>query len=56
MEGQQHGDRLKRGLKTVTFSSSRWAGPSAPACFGERPSSPPARIILGYAIAGFTLS
>ena len=32
--------------KTVTFSSSRWAGLSAPACFwGARPSfSPPARV------------
>ena len=46
MEGQQHGDRLKRGLKNRHISSSRWAGLSAPACFwGARPSfSPPARV------------
>jgi hypothetical protein len=33
MEGQQHGDRLKRGLKTAIFSLLLWAALSAPACF-----------------------
>jgi hypothetical protein len=35
MEAQQHGDQLKRGLKTATFSSSHWAVLSVPACFWE---------------------
>ena len=55
MEAQQHGDQLKRGLKTAIYSSSHWVVLSAQACFWEaHPSSSlPVRIILGYAIAGF---
>ena len=40
MEAQQHGDQLKRGLKTAIYSSSHWVVLSAQACFWEaHPSS-----------------
>ncbi len=55
MEGQQHGDRLKRGLKTAIFSLLLWRRyrhrPVSGQCIRYSVRRP--RIILGYAIAGF---
>jgi aromatic amino acid transport protein AroP len=55
MEGQQHGDQLKRGLKNRHIQLTRWAALSGLACFWAARQSLilQARIILGYAIAGF---
>ena len=55
MEAQQHGDQLKRGLKTAIYSSSPGGAIGTGLFLGSASviQSAGPGIILGYAIAGF---